>query len=73
MMFNVLDPSELDTPTPFSPLLIMIIADNASGVQFPAAKSVEPTTASGICNVCPVFDEIYIKISFGNDRNFSRK
>lgn len=40
-------------PNPFSPLRIIIILDNASGVQFPAAKNVRPITASGIRKVSP--------------------
>lgn len=48
---NVLDPSEFETPTPFSPFRIIITLDNASGVQLPAAKNVKPITASGMRNV----------------------
>lgn len=50
-MSRLLEPSEFDTPTPFSPFRIIRILDNASGVQLPAAKNVKPITVSGIPKV----------------------
>lgn len=51
IIFKVLDPSELEIPTPFSPFRIIMTLDNASGVQLPAARKVRPTITSGMPNV----------------------
>lgn len=48
---KLLEPNEFETPIPFSPFRIIKILDNASGVQFPAARNVSPITASGIPSV----------------------
>lgn len=50
-MANELAPSEFDTPTPPSFLRIIKTLDIPSGKQPPAAKNVNPITASGMFNV----------------------
>lgn len=50
---NELAPSEFDTPTPPSPFLTINTDEIPSGMQPPAAKNVNPITASGILKVNP--------------------
>lgn len=50
-MLSELEPSEFDTPIPFSPFSIIVKLEMASGAQLPIARNVSPVIASGKENV----------------------
>lgn len=52
-MLSELEPSEFDTPIPFSPFIIIVKLEMASGAQLPTARNISPVIASGIENVWP--------------------
>lgn len=64
-MANEFAPNEFETPTPPSPFRTINTLDIPSGIQPPAARNVNPITASGILKVKPEK-----KKKYGNRLNY---